>query len=122
MGRFCEVPRREGVTTTRRFGRGGAMFAQIVECEVSDLDALQRIERDWEESTAGQRTARRVMLCRDRERPDHVYELVFFDSYESAMANSELPGTQRYAEQMNDLLGQAPRFHNLEVLEERTLS
>jgi quinol monooxygenase YgiN len=98
------------------------MFAQIVECEVSDLDALKRLEREWEESTTGERTARRMMLCRDRDRPDHFFEFVFFDSYESAMQNSRLPGTQRYAEQMSELLGHEPAFHNLEVVEERHLS
>lgn len=97
-------------------------FAQIIECEASDVDDIKRIARDWEESTEGTRTARRVVLCQDRDRPGHLFEMVFFDSYDSAMANNELPQTGEYARRMREATDGEPSFHNLEVLEDRVLS
>jgi hypothetical protein len=97
-------------------------FAQIVECDTSNLEDIKRIEREWEEATEGVRTARRVALCRDRDQPDHLFEMVFFDSYESAMENSQLPQTEEYAKKMREATKGEPTFHNLEVIEDRTLS
>src|SRR5262249_38070917 len=44
------------------------------------------------------RTARRQMVTHDRNNPDRYLALVFFDSYESAMENSNLPETRDLAE------------------------
>lgn len=97
-------------------------FAQIVECDASDVEDIKRIEREWEEATEGERTARRVLLCQDRDRPGHLFEMVFFDSYDSAMANSQLPQTEEYAQKMREATDGEPTFHNLEIIEDRTLS
>lgn len=97
-------------------------FAQVVEFDASDVEDIKRIEREWEEATEGARTARRVVLCQDRDRPGHFFEFVFFDSYDSAMENSELSGTEEYAKQMEAATTGAPIFHNLDVVEDRTLS
>jgi hypothetical protein len=101
--------------------RSDMPFIQIIECETSKIDQLERLNREWEQSTDGKATARRVVLCQDRDRPEHVYEMVFFDSYESAMENSELQETQDFANRMRGVLDGEPRFHDLDILEDRTL-
>ena len=60
------------------------------------------------------------MLCDDRDKPGRYVQVVFFDSYESAMKNSELPVTQEFAEKMGALADGPPTFYNLDVLEDRT--
>ena len=45
---------------------------------------------------------------------------MFFDSYESAMKNSELPITQEFAEKMGTVADGPPTFYNLNVVEHRT--
>lgn len=97
-------------------------FAQVVEFDASDVEDIKSIEREWEEATEGERTARRVVLCRDRDRPGHYFEFVFFDSYDSAMENSRLPQTEEYAKKLRDTSEGEPAFHNLEIIEDRTLS
>ncbi len=46
--------------------------------------------------------------------------MVFFDSYESAMENSNLPETQAGVEQFRDLMDGPPIFHDLDVIDDRT--
>ena len=96
-------------------------FIQIIEMRTSKFGELQALGDEWEQATAGQRTARRRVLCRDRDDPGHYYNIVFFDSYESAMENSSLPGTQALSEKMAGLLEGAPGFVDLEVVEDRSL-
>ncbi len=97
-------------------------FAQVLEFEASDVENIKDIEREWEAATEGERTARRVVLCQDRDRPGHFFEFVFFDSYDSAMENSRLPKTAEYAEKMKEASSGEPTFHNLDVIEDRALS
>ena len=56
-----------------------------------------------------------------RDDPNRFCELVFFDSYESAMENSDLPETQNYAGKLNDAVDGEPSFMNFEILEDRAL-
>ena len=42
---------------------------------------------------------------------------MFFDSYEEAMENSNLPVTQQFAAKMMALTDGEPTFHNLDVVE-----
>ncbi len=46
--------------------------------------------------------------------------IVFFDSYESAMENSNLPETQAFAESLAALLDGPPTFLDLDVVEDRS--
>ena len=46
---------------------------------------------------------------------------VFFDSYDDAMKNSNLPGTQEISGKMMALTDGAPTFYNLDVIEDRSL-
>ena len=45
--------------------------------------------------------------------------MVFFDSYESAMANSELPETQASSEVFADLADGPTVFRDLDIIEDR---
>ncbi len=91
-------------------------FAQIIEFRDIDIDAARKVHEEWRRATEGKRTAGREVLARDRSDPDRYFAIVFFDSYESAMKNSEMPETQAAAEEYRKLAGSPPVFHDLDVL------
>ena len=68
----------------------------------------------------GKRTLRRSILARDREHPDRYFVLAFFDSYESAMENSDLPETANFGAKQAQVLDQPMRFTNLDIIEDKT--
>lgn len=91
-------------------------FVQIIEYRTSRADELEKLAEEWEQATAGKRTATRSTECVDRDnRGTHVL-IAEFPSYEEAMRNSELPETQRLAEQMAKLCDGPPTFRNLDVV------
>ena len=94
-------------------------FIQIIECRTSKLDELTALEDEWERATEGKRTLRRSIIARDRNDPERHLVLAFFDSYESAMKNSELPETQAISEKMA-AVSESPAFHDLDVVEDRS--
>jgi hypothetical protein len=95
-------------------------FVQIIEFRTSDIDAMEEVGRRWEEATAGKRTAGRRLLCRDRNDASHFYNVVFFDSYESAMENSSLPETQKFSGEMMGLADGPATFHDLDIIDDRS--
>jgi hypothetical protein len=94
-------------------------FAQIIEFHTNDVDGFRQIDEEWRRATEGKRTARREIIARDHSDPSRYFALVFFDSYESAMANSRLPETQAAAEQYMKLSDGPPIFYDLDVLEDQ---
>jgi hypothetical protein len=58
-------------------------------------------------------------VCEDRDNPGRYFNIVFFDSYEDAMENSDLPVTQEFSQRMMALGDGPPSFYNLEVVEDR---
>jgi len=95
-------------------------FVQIIECRTSRFEELRELEREWEEATEGKRTVRRSILAKDRNDPGRYFILAFFDSYESAMKNSEMPETTAFAQKQAALLDGPMVFHDLDVVEERS--
>ncbi len=95
-------------------------FAQIIEFKSSDIEGIQKAGDDWERASEGKRTARRRVLARDRNDPGRYFMIVFFDSYESAMANSELPETRASAAAFAALSDRAPTFYDLDILDDRS--
>jgi len=95
-------------------------FVQIIEFRASSLHAMQEVADRWEEATAGKRTAGRRILCRDRNDASRYFNLVFFDSYESAMENSRLPETQHFSAEMMSLAEGPPTFYDLDVIDDRS--
>lgn len=96
-------------------------FVQLIEYTTSKPEEVQKVQEQWEQSSQGNRTARRLVLGRDRNDPTRYCEIVFFDSYESAMENSNLPETQENARKLMELMDGEPVFRNLDVLEEHDL-
>ena len=95
-------------------------FMQIVEFTTNDYDSVRKIDQEWIASTAGERTAHRQIVARDRNRPDRFLALVFFDSYESAMQNSNLPKTQELAGRYGDVTTSVA-FHDLDIVSDEEI-
>src|SRR5215470_15163743 len=95
-------------------------FVQMVEFRSSDIGAIRKAGDDWSRATEGKRTARRLMLTRDHDDPDRYFMIVFFDSYESAMVNSGLPETKASANEFAALSDGAPKFYDLDVVDDQT--
>ena len=92
-------------------------FIQVIEFRTTQSDEMQRLGNEWEAAAASDSKARRRVLARDREDAEHYFNIVFFDSYEEAMENSNLPVTQQFSAKMMALTDGEPTFHNLDVLE-----
>jgi len=94
-------------------------FIQIIELRTKEFDKLSALSDVFFEATEGKRTVERSVITRDRNDPDRYVLVVFFDSYESAMENSNLPETSQFAEQQRAILDAPPTFHDLDVIEDR---
>jgi hypothetical protein len=95
-------------------------FIQIIDLHTKDFEELKSLEDQWEKATEGKRTLRRSVITQDRSDPAHYVVLAFFDSYESAMANSALPETSAFAEKQGALLDGPPTFLDLDVIDDRS--
>ena len=93
-------------------------FIQTIDIHTTKFDEINEIEQRWRAATEGKRTLRRSILTRDRNDPDHYVILAFFDSYESAMENSNLPETGEFGAQQAALADRPLQFMDLEVLAE----
>jgi hypothetical protein len=73
---------------------GGAItFLQSIEFQ-GDRAQFEQLLARCKELVGSTMTARRAWLLTDRDRPGTFIELVEFESYESAMANSDHSGNQ----------------------------
>ena len=90
-------------------------FIQIIEVTTKRVDEIQTLIDEWVASTEGNGTARRASLTADRDRPDTYLQIVEFLSHDDAMANSDLPETSQFAEQLIKLCDSPPQFRNLDV-------
>lgn len=93
-------------------------FVQIVEFRSSRIDEMRAVADEWEAKVGSDSLARRRVLCQDRDDPGRYLNLVFFDSYDEAMENSQLPVTQELSARMGELADGPPTFHNLDVIED----
>lgn len=91
-------------------------FMQIIEMETDRFDEGRKLVEEYIAKTGGRRTSLRSVAGQDRDRPGHYVNVVFFDSYEDAMANSELPETQELAAGLAELTTRPPTFTNLDVV------
>jgi hypothetical protein len=96
-------------------------FVQIIDCRTSRYDEIRQLDTDWEKATAGRATLRSQVTTRDRNDGTHFEVFCFFDSYESAMENSNLPETQEVSARYAALLDGPARFVDLDVIEDRVL-
>ena len=95
-------------------------FIQIIDCKTSKYDEMGRLEDEWRSATEGKRTLRRSIVARDRQDPDHYLILAFFDSYESAMENSNLPETTEFGQKQAALCDGPLQFTDLDVVDDRS--
>jgi hypothetical protein len=91
-------------------------FIQIIEMRSDKFDELMALEDEWRKATEGKRTLRRSILTRDRNDPQRYRILAFFDSYESAMENSNLPETTAFGQKQAALLDAPAVFSDLDVV------
>jgi hypothetical protein len=96
------------------------MFVQMIEFRTSKIDEMKKLADEMLAQRGADWTARRGIIGEDRDNPGRYFQIVFFDSHESAMRNSELPLTQRLSEQMGALGDGPPAFYNLDVVDDRT--
>jgi hypothetical protein len=94
-------------------------FVQIIDFRTSKFDELKQVGDEWEAAAGSESKARRRVMCQDRDNPGRYVNIVFFDSYEEAMENSNLPVTQEFSQKMMALAEGSPSFYNLDVVEER---
>jgi hypothetical protein len=94
-------------------------FVQIIEFRTSRADEMRALGDEWEKSAGAKRKVRRRVLCEDRDDRGHFFNVVFFDSYEDAMANSSLPETDSFSKRMAGLADGSPTFVNLDIVEDR---
>ena len=95
-------------------------FVQIIDMRTAKFDDISKLEDEWRNATEGKRTLRRAVVGRDRKNPDHYVVLAFFDSYDSAMLNSNLPETSAFGEKQAALADGPMEFTDLDVIEDRT--
>ena len=95
-------------------------FIQIMDLRTKNFDELRSLNRQWEQATEGKRTLRRSIVARDRNDADHHLVLAFFDSYEDAMKNSNLPETTEFAKKIADVVDGPMQFLDLDVIEDRS--
>ena len=79
-----------------------------------------KLDAEWRAATEGKRTLRRSLVTRDRNDPNRYFILAFFDSYESAMVNSNLPETAEFGEKQAKVLDAPMTFIDLDVLDDQS--
>jgi hypothetical protein len=91
-------------------------FVQVIEFRTSRIDELKKLA-DAMESDSGPGAASRGTVTQDRDRPGWYLNIVEFDSYETAMSNSNRPDVSAFAAKMAALCEEPPRFYNLDVVQ-----
>ncbi|MGZ4690797.1 MAG: hypothetical protein ACXVJW_14600 [Acidimicrobiia bacterium] len=95
-------------------------FIQIIDFETDKIDEMRKLDGEWQARAKSEgATAQRGILCSDRDNPGRYFQIVFFDSFEDAEKNSNLPVTQEFAGKMMAIGKGEPTFHNLDVVEAR---
>lgn len=94
-------------------------FIQIIELKTDDIDGVRKLQDHYRRATAGRNTIRGEILTQDRSNLRRYFNIVFFDSYESAMQNSHLPETQADFENYEPMLDGPAVFYDLDVIDDR---
>ncbi len=86
----------------------------------SKYDEMKDLGDEWESAAGSDSKARHRLLCRDRDNDGRYLNIVFFDSHKDAMENSSLAVTQEFSQRLMALADGEPRFHNLDIIEDRS--
>ncbi|WP_183100603.1 hypothetical protein [Nocardioides pelophilus] len=93
-----------------------AGFVQIIEFTTTQIDAVKALGEEMrEQGDAG--LVVRGTFTSDRDRPNTYLNIIEFESYESAMENSDRPETSAFAARMGELCDGPPTFYNLDVMD-----
>jgi quinol monooxygenase YgiN len=104
------------ISIRRRRGAIMARFVQIIEFQSSRIEEIEQLGRPSRTEGTTAPTFGRIMATADRDRPGTYLTIVEFDSYESAMENSNRPETSEFAAKMAALCDGPPVFRNLDVM------
>ncbi|MEV5278686.1 ester cyclase [Streptomyces sp. NPDC051994] len=91
-------------------------FTQVIDFKTQRFSDLDQLMDRWIAQTKGRRTASHSLIGKDRSDGSHYIEIIEFPSYEEAMANSNLPETNRIFEEMVALCDDMPTFMDLDVV------
>jgi hypothetical protein len=91
-------------------------FVQIMSYTTSQRAEMDAALQQWLEDTQDVRRARRRLLLKDRDEEHRYIEVVFFDSYEDAMHNSNLPATEELSRSFDELSDGPFDFQNFDVV------
>ena len=94
-----------------------AEFIQIIEYQTTRFDEVRQLGEDFREQAKARGAGpARVTITKNRDRDNTYLTIAEFDSYETAMANSNDPATQQFAESMSKLCDGPPTFFNLDFV------
>ena len=93
-----------------------ARFVQIIEFKSSRIEEIEQLGRPSRTEGTTAPTFRRIMATADRDSPGTYLTIVEFDSYDSAMENSNRPETSEFAAKMAALCDGPPVFRNLDLM------
>lgn len=93
-----------------------AGFVQIIEFTTTRIHEVRALG-DEMRNQADVGLVLRGTFTADRDRPNTYINVIEFESYETAMENSNRPETSAFAARMAELCDGAPTFYNLDVLD-----
>lgn len=93
-----------------------AGFVQVIEIQTKRIDEVLALTDELRSRAAEGSTVRRGTYTEDRDQAGRYMAIVEFDSFESAMENSNRPETGEFSSRMAELCDAPPRFYNLNVL------
>ena len=93
-----------------------AGFVQIIEFTTTRIDDVKALG-DEIMAQDDSRLVVRGIFTADRDRPNTYLNIIEFESYESAMENSNRPETTQFAARMAELCDGPPTFYNLDVMD-----
>ncbi|HZE66825.1 MAG TPA: hypothetical protein VE081_09360 [Sporichthyaceae bacterium] len=96
-----------------------AGFIQIISYSTSRIDEVLAAGRKVDAALGSGSSSgpTRVIVTANRDTPNRYATIVEFESYESAMEQSNRPETGEFAAQMASLCDGPPTFYNLDVIE-----
>jgi heme-degrading monooxygenase HmoA len=90
-------------------------FIQIVEYETDRADEIAATMNERPPRPEDTPGFRRIAFTQDRDNPKRFLIIIEFDTYETAMQNSNKPETDAMAKQLGEMVTKGPIYHNLDV-------
>ena len=92
-----------------------AGFIQLIEYETDDIEAVERSLLKFREEHPGVMMFTASRIAEDRDKPGTYISIVEFDSYESAMKQSNDPALSEFVQRVGPELMTTRSFRNLDV-------